>query len=156
MAVRVRSSADRAEAPRYEELDRLLDVAEPVLHAVAAEHGLNQARVDRWRWDQPEVVLSWVDGDRQNVAKSIRFSVDEGDGFFLCSVEVNAWRDGPDKAGRPVRRWRHEAIGAWRVGGAEEASADRGRASETLGKAYDTVAEWDARSLTKRHYPRLA
>jgi hypothetical protein len=156
MAARVRSVADRVEAPRYEELDRILDVAEPALHALAAVHGLHEARIDRWRWDQPEVVLSWLDRDRQDVAKSIRFYIDEEDDLVRCSVEVNAWRDGPDKAGRPVRKWRHEAIGAWRVRGAEEASADRGRVSETLAKAFDTVAEWDARSLTKRHYPRLA
>src|SRR6266511_5894703 len=126
MAVRVRSSADHVEAPRYEELDRLLDIAEPALHTIAAEHGLHQARVDRWRWDQPEVVLSWVDRDRQDIGKSIRFYIDEEDGFFLCSVECNAWRDRPDKAGRPVRRWRHEAIGSWRVRGAEGASANPG------------------------------
>lgn len=156
MAVRLRSVADRVQAPHYEELGRLLDVAEPALHAIAAEHGLREARLDRWRWDQPEVVLSWVDRDRQNIAKSIRFYVDEEDGRFRCSVEVNAWRDGPDKAGLPVRRWRHELIGSWRVPGAEEASADRGRVSGTMGKAHDTVAAWDGRSLVERHYPSLA
>lgn len=156
MAVRVMSSTARVEASRYEALDRLLDVAESALHAVAAEHGLREARLDRWRWDQPEVVLSWVDRDRQNIGKSIRLYVDEEDGFFLCTVEINAWRDELDKAGRPVRRWRHERIGSWQVRGAGEASADGGRVSETTGKAYDTVAEWDGRSLTKRHYPRLA
>ena len=151
MAVRLRSVTDRVDAPDYEALDRLLDVAEPAMHALASEHGLREARIDRWRWDQPEIVLFWIDRARQNVSKSIRYFVDEEATFFLCSVEVNAWRDERDRAGRPVRKWRHEPIKSWREGAAETASADRRRVAETMEKAYDTVAEWDAKSLTKRH-----
>jgi hypothetical protein len=85
MAVRFRSVTNRVDAPHFEALDRLLDVAEPAVHALAAEHGLRDARIDRWRWDQPEIVLFWIDRARQNVSKSIRFFVDEEGTFFLCS-----------------------------------------------------------------------
>ena len=52
-----RRRRDGLEIPNSDTLDHILDVVEPTLRAIAAEHGLLQNRIDRWRWDQPEVVL---------------------------------------------------------------------------------------------------
>ena len=156
LAVRVRSSAEGAEAPCFAETVEVLDVAEAALHVVAVEHGLREARIGQWRSDQPEAVPSWVDRGRHDIGTSIRFYVDEQDGPYPCAVEVDAWGDERDKGGRAVRRWRHEPIGSWRAHGAEEASTDLRLVSKTIAMAHDTVAQWDTRNLTKRHYPRLA
>jgi hypothetical protein len=152
MVARVWSSKNRLGGLTFEEIDQVLSLVESILHTVAAEHGLRQARIDRWRWDQPEIVLSWITQDTQNIAKSIRFDVNDEKDFYHWSVEVNAWKD-ERQEGKHLRRWRHEQIA---VGpplfGLDDMRDDRMLLIEKVKEAYRTVAGWNLEELTSEHY----
>jgi hypothetical protein len=111
----------------YSEFDRELDGIELALRELVRTHDLRQTRIERWRWDVPEITLTWQGEDL--IWRSIT--------TFLAAVrqgyiEVNAWRDTPRDGGW-FRRWNHIQV---RSGSVE--------AYPWCTAAYNEVASWDS------------
>ncbi len=100
-----------SEQPRVDfyEVDQILDIIEPFMLSLAGEHRLIGAHTERWRWDVPDIVLVWVDRDRDNVSKNIHAWVKGNSPQYKLAVDANAWLD--DGASR-TRLWSHESYGA--------------------------------------------
>ena len=97
------------EASEFPAINAILDAAEPALLRVAAKHELREIKVERWRWDQPEIVLSWVSwGTTADLSRNIRVYVRAiGPSLYQCSVESNVWLDEPQVGNALVRHWEH-------------------------------------------------
>jgi hypothetical protein len=96
---------------------------------------LRQARIERWRWDIPEITLAWY-GEDAAIWRSIATlltTVSEG------HIEVNAWRDMP-QAGGWIRKWGHAIVHSGSV-----------VAESSYEAAYQEVAGWDEARLMEEH-----
>ncbi len=84
-----------AEDANYDAINAILDAAEGYLLGLAAEHQLREINIERWRWDQPEIAMSWSPrGGLLELGKNIRVFVSAGgSSTLMCSVESNAWVD---------------------------------------------------------------
>lgn len=89
----------------------ILDSAETALLGIAVKHHLHGITVERWRWDQPEIVMSWFPyGRSPDLGKNIRVFVSVGGPTpFTCSVESNAWLDEHRPDNTIVRHWENFA-----------------------------------------------
>jgi hypothetical protein len=96
------------------EFDRILDAAEVAMHAVASEHRLRETTFVRWRWDQPEILMSWTPLRQYPTAgKNIRVHVEpESQSLFTCTFESNAWFDERRTPDSFVRFWDHFPVGS--------------------------------------------
>lgn len=119
----------------YEELDGILDTVEEVFLALTVELGLKQTSIERWRWDEPVITLTWVGSD--DISRNIHaLIIPEGSFPYKLLVEGNAWQDKDEVEGRiRVRKWQHVEID-------REVSPDRSELRRAIDKAYSKVSEW--------------
>ena len=54
----------REKTSAQEQLDEILNYVKAPLLQVAAEHHLKNAKVERWRWDEPVINLIWSQEDQ--------------------------------------------------------------------------------------------
>jgi len=128
----------------YEKLDKVLSNFESCLILLAKEKRLTRQSITRWRWDEPDLMLSWEEG---NLGKNIHILiVDNGS---KVKVECNAWQDKDhEEKGSEVkvvrkRRWGHKEIGR----------ADASDINEIKGlfeKAYNETINWKKEEDLKR------
>jgi hypothetical protein len=133
----------------YDTVDRVLDAVEPILHDVAAKNKLTRARIERWIWDAPVVVLSWQGNEPPNMARNIAFHVLDTSGgtgpAMVANIEVNAWMDQDG-----MRRWQHAvAVLGARLRSLDELERDNADVRHGLFTAYEVVAGWTPGDLTK-------
>jgi len=79
------------------------------------------AAVERWRWDEPEITLSWRETQQPYVSKNIRFFIDSPEdllsdvslgNYYFFAIETNAWLDEDSETGTDrVRRWEYRPTG---------------------------------------------
>lgn len=72
-----------------EQIDQAFDSVEEILEEALGEYEIEDARVDRWRWDEPTIVLSWEGED--SICRNIGVYFDKNNEEF--EVEENAWVD---------------------------------------------------------------
>lgn len=103
----VANSEGSIEEGEFAAIDAILDAAETALLRVAAGHELREIKVERWRWDQPEIVMSWISpGMTADFGRNIRVYVrDAGASLYQCSVESNVWLDELLSGNALVRHW---------------------------------------------------
>lgn len=95
----------------HEKVNTILKKIESLLYTLAGEKHLEVVSVTRWRWDQPEVMLVWLQSD--NIYRNIVAHVTpEGPGYYKVDIESNAWLDkdvehGNLKTGGRVRKWKN-------------------------------------------------
>jgi hypothetical protein len=110
--------SDSNEPINYDLINRVLDHAETALLRIAAQHRLSGTRVERWRWDQPEVVMAWAFAQGpERRGKNLRVSVGEFSRDNLtCNLESNVWHDQTWIDGALLRRWDHFAGDTLQIG----------------------------------------
>lgn len=124
----------------YAGLDAILDTLEELLSPFT--NNLNRASIERWRWDEPVMTLTWVGSDQ--VARNIHALIVEKAPYSegrTVEVEVNAWRDEDSEDGQArVRKWRHQNMGA-------VSTDDVPKLRSTLTQALDVVSRWNLEDL---------
>jgi len=119
----------------YSDFDRVLDRIESILHNLVSAKELRQARIERWRWDIPEITLTWNRQDAAIWGSITTLLTTESEG----RIEVNAWRDMP-QAGGWIRKWDHAIVHSGNV--VEESLYEA---------AYQKVALWNETTLREVH-----
>lgn len=101
------NSEASVEEREYDAINVILDAAETALLRAASEHQPREVNIERWRWDQPEIVMSWDSrGMTPDLGRNIRVYVRNADPPpYRCSVEANAWLDEPLAGNALVRHW---------------------------------------------------
>ncbi len=133
----------------FETIDPILDLSERSMLAIGAEHHLRDINIERWRWDQPEILMSWLPFRREtHIGKNIRVLVKvEQANAFRVYFESNAWYDERRGPGMLIRYWAHFPAGDIPVDGAQEAAQDEQRwINKYIQDAYGHVA--DAKEVT--------
>jgi len=130
----------------YEELDGILDTIEELFSSLAEryEHRLAQVSIERWRWDEPVITLTWVGSDdiRRNIHALI---VHEGSYPYELLLEANAWEDRDLEEGKiTVRNWRHDKVGRVQI------PFQRSELQKTVNEAYSTVSSWSGQDLKEQ------
>ncbi len=78
----------------YQAFNDVLDKIEEKLKGIKSNFNL-RANIERWRWDQPEIRMTWRDTDGVN--KNINILLESlflrGKPYVKGVVEVNAWID---------------------------------------------------------------
>ena len=132
-----------------DELDKILDIIEPHLLSIAGKHKLTGTSIERWRWDEPGIMLSWIDTER-NVGKNIHLWIKREAPPYELVTEINAWRDEDIDGGeRRVRKWAHYEIARESVSSPEEV---QDQVPLWISKAYESVSSWDEKDLKETHY----
>lgn len=91
------------------EVDNLLSQVEVILLKLAADYQLTGANIDRWRWDEPSIMLAWEDGD---IGKSLHVTVEQNG---MMGVDINAWKDFDDPGDRRRRQWVNNKFGPFKL-----------------------------------------
>ncbi|MDX1992116.1 MAG: hypothetical protein SF029_06990 [bacterium] len=138
----------------FEHLDETLDAINEVMQQVAGHHKLRKTEIERWRWDQPSISLTWPCDDF--IQRKILASLDIGSGvpadLYRLNVTVDAWKDDTlvvdDGIRVPVRYWNHERI-------QEKAFTTAGDfpvnyVEKAIQQAYQTVSSWKIDDLERR------
>ncbi len=95
------------EEANHDAINAILHAAETALLGIAIEHQLHGVSIERWRSDQPDIVMSWspVRG-MFGLGKNIRvFVLASNPSQLTCSVESNAWFDKPQPDESIIRHW---------------------------------------------------
>lgn len=121
----------------YEELDKILNRIEPILLSIAGEGNLIGVDITRWRWDEPDLMLRWKEGD---LDKNIHVLIVEGGNQLR--IECSASRDKDLSEGKRERKWLYKGI--------ELVSAlDTEKFKEKLSEVYRIVAGWTKEGVEK-------
>ena len=135
------SSTDEVE---FGKIDQILDVIERGMLAVASEHGLRGSKIERWRWEKPEILMSWAPSRQfPSVGKNIRVLVkpERTDSFHL-NFESNAWYDERQKPDSFTRYWDHYATGTIHIADSKRTDEPEiQRIRDYLEKAYEKVSD---------------
>ena len=127
------------EGANYDAINAILDAVETVFLSIAVEHRLRGIETERWRWDQPEIVMSWFPVPRStDVGKNIRIFVKMGGPtHFICAVESNAWFD-EHEGDTIVRHWGNFAGSTVNITDPRSLAALESRLlKERIDRAYD-------------------
>lgn len=99
--------------PHAAEIDALFDGIEQIYqNDVIDERALIEPTIERWRWDEPAIGISWIDLAHDSISKNLLCRALGDHAPFHFTVEINAWLDSdvaPVGIGR-VRHWRHEVV----------------------------------------------
>src|SRR3972149_9548053 len=80
------------------DVDKILDGVETYILKAAGFLGIVGGEIPRWRWDQPDITLTWATGQ---IGKSLHVTMEESDKF---TVEIAAWKDIDEPAGQRKRK----------------------------------------------------
>lgn len=128
----------------FEQVDRILDVIEAAMSSVAAKHQLRETSIQRWRWDQPEILMSWTPmRERPWVGKNLRALITpSGPETLNCAFESNAWFDDREPSGSFTRYWDHFPAEVLRHISLESAQwRDENTFLKALESAYEKVSD---------------
>lgn len=145
------AQASVAEA-NHDAINAILDAAETALLSAAVRHQLRGITIERWRWDQPEIVMSWVPiGGTPELGKNIRVYVQVGaPAPFTCSVASNAWLDEPLSHDTIRRHWESFADHTLDINDPDQLSdLESHWLMERIERAYDRIAESSEFVLTQ-------
>jgi hypothetical protein len=135
------SSTDEVD---FGKIDRILDVAEIGMLAVASEHMLREPKIERWRWEKPEILMSWAPiRQLPSVGKNIRVVVkpERTDSFHLY-FESNAWYDERWNPDSFTRYWDHFSVGTIPITDSKRTlEGEVQRIRDFLEKAYEKVSD---------------
>lgn len=128
----------------YEELDRILDTVEEVLLSLANEYKLKQASIERWRWDEPVITLTWVGSD--HISRNIHALItQEGFSPYKLLVEGNVWQDKDEAEGKiRVRHWQQAEVDSVQV------PLDMPQLRRAIGEAHSKVSKWSTGDLERK------
>jgi hypothetical protein len=124
----------------------VLDELDEHLNRIAKEKRLET--VERWRWDEPAIRLSWFADDA--IGRNVQVLVNRLDaGVFEVVTEVNAWKDSDVQAARRVRHWQHEQIpDAPHVKVCDQQLHVQESLPSLLQHAFSLVASWNLEDLS--------
>jgi hypothetical protein len=148
----IEGNYQQIDADDFEQIDRILDMAETAMLAVASEHHLRATKFQRWRWDQPEILMSWTPFRLfPTVGKNIRvFVKPERTDTFTCLFESNAWFDDRQSHESFVRYWDHFPVKTvHHIGPGSVGESDGRLIREYVEKAYESVS--DSREIRLDH-----
>jgi hypothetical protein len=136
---------------RYDVLAEILDIVQNALVELLTSKNLRRPSIERWRWDQPVVTLSWVAPDY--IDRNINAMVlHDTTNPSVLHIEANAWKD--DSVGIPyrsVRLWKHLDAGDVPVSlHSKPITLDSRRLRELINVAYNTVVELGIHDLEER------
>lgn len=129
----------------YSAINSILDDFEKVFKDLKVNHNLSHAVIERWRWDLPNITLTWLAEDA--IWRNIHVLVDAARGAadpFIEKVEVNAWQD-LQRDNRWIRRWQHQVIRKAIAYNKLQWQDDHAFAS-----GYILVAHWTSKDLTNQ------
>ncbi len=126
----------------YEKLNEILDEVQTNFALLLVQQRLRRASIERWRWDQPAITLSWIGGDDVNRNMNALI-VEHGPLPTGLSIEVNAWKDKVLDTGRMMRLWNHRATGRLSL------PVQPNQLVELVQLAYNMVAQWSLSDLTE-------
>lgn len=122
----------------FEELDKILDNVEAAYTSLVTRKNMS-ASIERWRWDQPIITLSWTSADF--ISRNIHAYVRE-DRELL--TEVNAWYDEDLSHNGRVRHWKHKTTDSLPI------SADSEQIDQAITSAFDQMSRWGKKDLSDR------
>jgi hypothetical protein len=152
----VKGNQFQLEDGEFAKIDRILDVAEAGMYSIAFKHNLREKQFQRWRWDQPELLMSWAPlRQSPGVGKNIRVLVNsETRDVFTCSFESNAWIDDRHDSEKYVRYWDHFPVGTVpKVDPQSVSSAEARTIRDYIERAYEAVS--DSRDIFLSHAIRI-
>jgi hypothetical protein len=89
--------------------NEILDQVEAAFSELIGKHGLRGLSIERWRWDEPGIMLMWSSPD--NIDRNVHAVIDDDTPAPGLVVEANAWQDQDEEEGnRRVRYWKHENV----------------------------------------------
>lgn len=144
--------ANRMSTPQYEALDRVLRFLEKILVSFISQFGLEQASVERWRWDEPVTTLRWIGSDQ--ISRNIHAAASLIDSTkSQVQVDTNAWIDVFTEGRNVIRRWRNIGVGQLELS-SDLGNEDRSKAHQMLVNGFKSVAEVGYDQLEKRSFIR--
>lgn len=138
----------------FEGIDAILDLSEQAMLAVASERRLRNTHIGRWRWDTPEILMSWASvrdksfidqeyRDATTIGKNIRVLVKyKQTNVIHILFESNAWLDVRNSNGTLFRHWDHFPVDGISFPSSEHAVNDeQGRIKQHVERAYERVSD---------------
>ena len=129
----------------FENIDRILDVAESVMLIVSANLQRGETRMERWRWDVPEIRTSWSPPSWKDVNRNVIFMVmKNGEASYHGVVDINAWKD-ESFAGIATRRaWKNYSFPPIPLSSEPDIA-------EAIQTGFVTVLQWGEEQLERSH-----
>lgn len=130
-----------------EEINKILDEVQGVFHTLLSEKPdeLKQPAIERWRWDEPGITLTWIGPD--HIGRNIHASVAAPNDYRpRLEIQVNAWKDedqGPEGM-TSGRRWRHDPVDIIDI------PFEMGPLRKVVKEGYSKVAAWNVKFLNKQ------
>jgi hypothetical protein len=90
---------------RYDELDQLLGMLDPIVYGVLATLQMRRVTMERWRQDGAQLKLTWSDPAIPNLHRSVALWIQGIESPYHVEVYTDLWYDERD-----VRYWHHEEI----------------------------------------------
>jgi len=137
-------------AEDFANIDSILDDVEASMLHIADDKKLIGAHIERWRWDVPEVTMSWKDPVPE-ISRNMRFCVHKSGSFsYAFAIDINDWYD-QSFAGRGTQRlWRNRTLFEGNSV-LEKTRGGRGGYSEMLYQAYAELSQWGLEDLKQTH-----
>lgn len=132
--------------------DVILGAIEKGLKNLINRESLANETMTRWRWDQPEVMLVWL---QDNIYRNIVAHVAATDSFFRITFEVNAWQDIDVEYGATpgtrerARRWANIPFGEIKHVSPSVLDNKKEELVEKIEKCYLRVKEISEKDLSK-------
>jgi hypothetical protein len=129
----------------FSNIDRILAVAEAATIVIAVESQIKGPRIERWRWDVPEVRTSWDPATPGDVFRNVVFLVEKSSGSrYLGRIDINAWRDGSVIGMTQIRRWKNSSF-------LETPVSEQSDLTKFMKNAFATVSGWGVAQLDRGH-----
>ncbi len=132
----------------FERLSKVLDISEGAFVSLMEKYNL-PAYIERWRWDEPVITLTWLDFSDDYIYKNMHALIIIEGNEMIMEIEVNAWRD-TDEEKKRVRYWKHEKVG--------QETLDESKPEKVLEpikklvfKGYSRVSKWSKEDLKNEH-----
>jgi hypothetical protein len=125
---------------QYSLIDPILDDIQKVFKDLQVKHDLAHASIERWRWDLPQISLTWKGQDatwrNMNMLLETEGNTQQ---YPNGQLEINAWQD-IRKDNRWFRRRQHQPI----------AKGAYPTIVASLEQSYEVVAHWTVEDLTNQ------
>jgi hypothetical protein len=130
----------------FENIDHILDIAERVMLSVSSKLKIGETRIERWRWDVPEIRASWGPPSWKDINRNVIFHVlKDGDASYHGVVDINAWKDEAFAGIATRRAWKNDSFPPVPL------TQEPGLLPEAIQTGFVTVLQWREEQLERSH-----
>ncbi len=123
----------------WENADERLNEVYSILNQVILLNNISVERSEKWRWDEPSVLVQWINVDGIN--RNINISLNSIDNPTILKIEINAGYD-RKLTGKLVRTWKSYNFASIQL------PYDQSELMEAISAAIEKCQNWKLEDLT--------